>query len=141
MTITTQSLVQKSKVDYVLTFRNVHNWAKNGTSEQMFQSFYRSLKKGGILGVVEHRAMENTSLEKQIKTGYMTEKYVIDLAVKTGFKFVDKSEVNANSLDDRNHPNGVWTLLPNLRGLKNDEKDYYRKIGESDRMTLKFVKE
>ena len=107
----------------------------------MFQSFYRSLKKGGILGVVEHRAMENTALEKQIKTGYMTEKYVIDLAVKTGFKFVDKSEVNANSLDDRNHPNGVWTLLPNLRGLENDEKDYYRKIGESDRMTLKFVKE
>jgi predicted methyltransferase len=44
-------------------------------------------------------------------------------------------------LDDRNHPNGVWTLLPNLRGLENDEKDHYRKIGESDRMTLKFVKE
>jgi len=131
----------KIKVDYVLTFRNVHNWAKNGTSDQMFQSFYRSLKKGGILGVVEHRAKENTSLDNQIKTGYMTEKYVIDLAVKTGFKFVDKSEINANSLDDRNHPNGVWTLLPNLRGLENDEKDYYRKIGESDRMTLKFLKE
>ena len=58
----------------------------------------------------------------------MTEKYVIDLAVKTGFKFLDKSEVNANSLDDRNHPNGVWTLLPNLRGLENDEKIIIEKL-------------
>ncbi|NIO39143.1 MAG: methyltransferase, partial [Burkholderiales bacterium] len=41
--------------DLVLTFRNVHNWAKAGTAELMFQGFAAALKPGGVLGVVEHR--------------------------------------------------------------------------------------
>ena len=130
----------KKSVDFVLTFRNVHNWAKSGTIDKMFDSFYKSLSTGGVLGVVEHRANAGNPIEQQIKSGYMTENYVKRIAKSAGFRFVSSSEINANPLDRKNHRNGVWTLLPNQRGLSEPEKELYRKIGESDRMTLKFIK-
>lgn len=129
-----------SSADFVLTFRNVHNWAKSGTTDEMFRSFYKALKTGGVLGVVEHRAGAGTPLSKQIKSGYMTEQFVIKTAEKAGFVFNSGSNINNNSLDTKNHKNGVWTLLPVQRGLSDKEKSVYAKIGESDRMTLKFVK-
>ena len=49
-------MAPKGSADLVLTFRNVHNWAKAGNAEAMFKSFYDVLKPGGILGVVDHRA-------------------------------------------------------------------------------------
>jgi predicted methyltransferase len=128
------------KADMVLTFRNVHNWAKAKSAELMFRFFFDSLKNGGTLGVVEHRAIKKTPLEEQIRSGYMTEQYVIKLAKKVGFKYVASSNINNNPKDKKNYPGGVWTLLPNLRGLKVTEKNKYSKIGESDRMTLKFLK-
>ncbi len=128
-------------VDMVLTFRNVHNWAKAGTAEAMFKGFAAVLKPGGILGVVEHRAKPGTPLEKQIKSGYMTEDYVILMARKAGFRLVGSSEINANPNDTKDHPGGVWNLLPNLRDVPEAEEAKYRAIGESDRMTLKFVKQ
>ena len=129
-----------SSADFVLTFRNVHNWAKSGTTDEMFLSFYKSLKTGGVLGVVEHRARAGTPLSQQIKSGYMTEQFVIKTAEKAGFVFSAGSNINNNSLDAKEHKNGVWTLLPVQRGLSDKEKNVYAKIGESDRMTLKFVK-
>jgi len=129
-----------SSADFVLTFRNVHNWAKSGTTNEMFRSFYKSLKTGGVLGVVEHRARAGTPLSQQIKSGYMTEQFVIKTAEKAGFVFNAGSDINNNALDTKNHNNGVWTLLPVQRGLSGKEKSVYAKIGESDRMTLKFVK-
>ena len=129
-----------SSADFVLTFRNVHNWAKSGTTDEMFRSFYKSLKIGGVLGVVEHRAEAGTPLSEQIKSGYMTEQFVIKTAEKAGFVFNSGSDINNNPLDTKDHRNGVWTLLPVQRGLSNKEKKAYAKIGESDRMTLKFVK-
>ena len=129
-----------SSADFVLTFRNVHNWAKSGTTDEMFRSFYKSLKTGGVLGVVEHRARVGTPLSQQIKSGYMTEQFVIKTAEKAGFVFSAGSNINNNSLDSKDHKNGVWTLLPVQRGLSDKEKSVYAKIGESDRMTLKFVK-
>jgi len=129
-----------SSADFVLTFRNVHNWAKSGTTNEMFRSFYKSLKTGGVLGVVEHRARAGTPLSQQIKSGYMTEQFVIKTAEKAGFVFSAGSNINNNSLDAKDHKNGVWTLLPVQRGLSDKEKSVYAKIGESDRMTLKFVK-
>jgi predicted methyltransferase len=123
----------------VLTFRNVHNWAKAGTADAMFKAFSDALKPGGTLGVVEHRAKPDASFQQQIDTGYMTEAYVIETAQKAGFKLVNKSEINANPKDTKDYPGGVWTLPPTLRyGDENREK--YLAIGESDRMTLKFVK-
>lgn len=127
--------------DRILTFRNVHNWAKAGTADAMFKAFHDALKPGGILGVVEHRARLGTGFQRQIDSGYMTEDYVIETAKKAGFKLVNKSEINANPRDTTDHPGGVWTLPPNLRNVAEADKPKYLAIGESDRMTLKFVKQ
>lgn len=125
--------------DMVLTFRNVHNWAKAGNADAMFKAFYDALKPGGILGVKDHRAKPDTPFEKQIETGYMTEAWVIETAQKAGFTLDNKSEINANPKDTKDHPSGVWTLPPTLR-LGDKDRGKYLAIGESDRMTLKFVK-
>ena len=128
-------------VDMVLTFRNVHNWAKAGSTDAMFTGFAKALKPGGILGVVEHRAKVGTPLEKQIESGYMTEDYVVQMAQDAGFRLDAKSDINANLQDTADHPMGVWNLLPSLRGVEDDDKANIISIGESDRMTLRFVKE
>jgi predicted methyltransferase len=125
--------------DLVLTFRNVHNWLESEYEDDMFRAFHAALKPGGVLGVVEHRAKPGTSREQMIKSGYVTEAYVIEQAEKAGFKLQAKSEVNANPNDTADHPRGVWTLPPVLR-LKDEDREKYLAIGESDRMTLRFVK-
>ena len=132
------AIAPAGSIDMVLTFRNVHNWSAQKTDAQVFKTFFEVLKPGGILGVVEHRSNAGASFEQMVKTGYMSEAYVIGLAEKAGFKFVAKSEVNANAKDTKDHPNGVWTLPPTSRGRLDPEK--YSAIGESDRMTLKFEK-
>ena len=132
-------MITPATADRVLTFRNVHNWLKVGTADQVFASAYEALKPGGIFGVVEHRAKPGTDLETMIQSGYVTEAKVIELAEAAGFQLVARSEINANPLDDTNHPKGVWTLPPSLR-LGEEDKMKYLAIGESDRMTLKFAK-
>lgn len=134
------NFAQSGSADMVLTFRNVHNWAKAGTAESMFRGFHAALKPGGVLGVIDHRAKPGTSFEEQIQSGYMAEDYVIDLARKAGFRLSAKSEINANPRDAGDHPGGVWNLLPNLRNVSEADEARMRAIGESDRMTLRFVK-
>lgn len=123
--------------DLVLTFRNVHNWRGSGQAEGMFKGFFDVLKPGGVLGVVEHRAA--TDVPADDKSGYVGEAQVIAMAEAAGFRLDAKSEVNANPKDTKDHPNGVWTLPP---GNNHDPEDAakYAAIGESDRMTLRFVK-
>ncbi len=136
------------KVDMILTFRNVHNWMKGGYTEAMLKVFYRTLRPGGILGIVEHRAKPGTSIDDMITSGYVTQEFVIALASVVGFDFVGSSEINANPRDTKDHPAGVWTLPPTLRyckGMDNGAKktaciNKYMEIGESDRMTLRFRK-
>ena len=89
--------------------------------------------------MVEHRAPPETSLEEMKQSGYVTEAHVIALAEAAGFKLMEKSEINANPADTADHPAGVWTLPPSLR-LGEQDRAKYLAIGESDRMTLKFVK-
>lgn len=127
------------EADKVLTFRNVHNWIKAGYGEQAFEAFFQMLKKGGVLGVVEHRAKPGTSLDAMKVSGYVTEAEVIRLAEKAGFVLDARSEVNANPKDTKDHPKGVWTLPPSL-ALQDEDRDKYLAIGESDRMTLRFRK-
>ncbi len=129
----------KGSADMVLTFRNVHNWAKAGNADAMFKVFYDVLKPGGILGVTDHRAAPGTPFEQQITSGYMTEAYVIETAKKAGFRLAGRSDVNSNAKDTKDHPEGVWTLPPTLR-LGEKDREKYLAIGESDRMTLRFVK-
>lgn len=132
-------IVPPGTADMVLTFRNVHNWMANDSAQAAFNSFFKALKAGGILGVVEHRASPKGKQDPKAKSGYVQELHVIKLAEKAGFKLLAKSEVNANPKDTKNYPDGVWTLPPTLR-LKEKDRDKYLAIGESDRMTLKFVK-
>lgn len=132
-------IAPEGSADLVLTFRNVHNWMKGEYAQNVFDSMYKALKPGGTLGVVEHRAKPGTTLQDMISSGYVTEAHVIKMAEKSGFKFDAKSEINANIKDTKNHPKGVWTLPPSLR-LGEKDKEKYLAIGESDRMTLKFVK-
>ena len=126
-------------VDMVLTFRNVHNWIKGDYAPAMFEVFFEALKPGGILGLVEHRAPEEADIAWMKQSGYVSESYVINLATGAGFELVDRSEINANPKDGKNHPFGVWTLPPALRMGERDIWTWLA-IGESDRMTLKFVK-
>ncbi len=125
--------------DRVLTFRNVHNWMKAGTDKAVFAAMFRALKSGGILGVVEHRGDAAVKQDPKSISGYVNQAYVISMAEAAGFKLIASSEINANAHDTKNHPKGVWTLPPSLK-LKDKDRDKYLAMGESDRMTLKFVK-
>ena len=129
---------EEGTADMVVTFRNVHNWMSNQGEKEAFHAFFKVLKPGGILGVVEHRALP-TQDDKLAKSGYVREEDVIEMAVKAGFKLLATSEINANPRDTKNYPEGVWTLPPALR-MGDKDRDKYMAIGESDRMTLKFMK-
>lgn len=126
-----------ASADMVLSFRNAHNWVSDGTAAAYFHGFFQVLKPGGTLGIVDHRAAAGAATDGS--TGYVTEQQIIDLATGAGFRLADRSEINANPKDTRDHPDGVWTLPPTY-ALKDVDREKYRTIGESDRMTLKFVK-
>lgn len=124
--------------DMVLTFRNIHNWMPRGYAEEMFVRIYAVLKPGGTLGVVEHRGKPGVEQDPKAASGYVSQDYAIAMAEAAGFKLVKTSEINANPKDTKDYEKGVWTLPPTMRA-GDDEK--WREIGESDRFTLKFVKE
>jgi predicted methyltransferase len=140
-----QPRVPDGSADIVLTFRNVHNWRmgyqRQGADYSMeaFTQMYAMLKKGGVLGIEDHRLPEGAGSERERTSGYIKVSTVRALAEAAGFRFVGASEVNANPRDTADWPNGVWTLPPTYR-LKDVDRARYAAIGESDRMTLKFVK-
>ena len=125
--------------DFVITFRNLHNWVERGEAEGALRAFHRALKPGGVLGVVDHRGRTDQTQEAQMKSGYVREDYAVALIERAGFRLAARSEVNANAKDTKDHPEGVWTLPPTYR-LKDKDRAKYQAIGESDRFTLKFVK-
>jgi predicted methyltransferase len=130
-----------ASADLVLTFRNVHNWVQQGEAktQAVFKSAFDALKPGGVFGVVDHRLPADRVQTEKADSGYLHEAYVIRMAESAGFKLAGRSEINANPKDKADHENGVWALPPTYA---NKEKDRarYEAIGESDRMTLKFVK-
>jgi len=133
---------EAGSADMVLTFRNVHNWyMRNGDEgiDNAFGAFFKALKPGGVLGVVEHELPESADDEAMKKSGYMKRSYVVAAAEKAGFVLEASSDVNANPMDSADHPKGVWTLLPRL-ALDDEDREKYMAIGESNRMTLKFTK-
>lgn len=132
-------MTDPGSADRVLTFRNVHNWIAGGYEKDMFTAIATALKPGGVLGVVEHRAKPDATLQQMKDSGYVTEAYVIQLATNAGLKLEEKSEINANPKDTKDYSQGVWTLPPTLR-LGEQDKQKYLDIGESDRMTLRFIK-
>jgi predicted methyltransferase len=132
-----------NKYDFVLLARALHNWANQGTEDANLAKIYASVKPGGVLAVEQHRAP--ASQAASVYNGYVTEQSVIDAATKAGFKLDGKSEINANPKDTKDHPFGVWTLPPVRKSAENGDNpafdhSKYDAIGESDRMTLRFVK-
>ncbi len=130
-----------NSVDMVLTFRNIHNWVAAGDANMqlLFKQVYASLKTGGVFGVVEHRLPVGKTQDASASTGYVSEAYVIKMAQSVGFTLAAKTEINANGKDHADHPGGVWALPPTYAD-KDADRQSYTDIGESDRMTLKFVK-
>ncbi len=135
--------------DFALSARSVHGWMGNGLTDKVLKDLYGALKPGGILAIEQHRANPGQQ-DPKAESGYVTEAFVIEQAQKAGFELVDRSEVNANPADTKDHPFGVWTLPPTKRTRPYSEgpdahdpkfdRTQYDAIGESDRMTLKFRK-
>ncbi len=137
-------LAPNEAADMVLTFRSFHGWLRRGNEEAAMDAMYDALKPGGILGLVQHRMDEDTVDEKPGTRGYIKTSVIVAAAEAAGFELVASSEINANPLDTKDHPNGVWTLPPAMDhkdlNLSAEQVAAYVAIGESDRMTLKFVK-
>jgi len=139
----------KESYDFILTARSIHGWMGTpGMLEKTFKEFHDALKPGGILAVEQHRANPGPQ-DPKAASGYVTEAFVIEQAEKAGFKLAGRSEINANAKDTKDHPFGVWTLPPALRSTaygsdKESDASFdhskYLAIGESDRMTLRFVR-
>jgi len=135
--------------DFALVSRSFHGWMRqDGFVEKALGDLYTALKPGGVLAIVQHRADPGEQDPKAV-SGYVTEAYLIEQVEKAGFKLAGKSEVNANPKDTKDHPFGVWTLPPARRSSAygsgqeadpNFDHSKYDAIGESDRMTLRFVK-
>lgn len=133
------ALPEDGTVDVVLMFRVLHGMVRAGQTADWLAAVHRALKPNGVLGMEQHRALSDAKPEESANQGYLPEEWVIHTVEAAGFKLAGKSEVNANPLDTKNYPEGVWTLPPTLR-MKDKDRDKYIAIGESDRMTLKFVK-
>lgn len=123
--------------DLVLTFRNLHNWMMFGWEHEAFAAMHAALKPGGVLGVVGHRGDPRLPQDPKAVSGYVREDEAIRIIEAAGFRLLARSEINANSRDTRNYEKGVWTLPPTFA---DGDQARYRRIGESDRFTLKFVK-
>lgn len=138
-------LAPPGSADRVLTFRNIHNllMAKDGgadgTAPAFFAAAFAALKPGGLLGIEEHRLPEGMDAAREKTSGYVRRSTVVRLATAAGFRLAGESEVNANPKDTHDWPEGVWTLPPTYR-LGDRDRAKYQAIGESDRMTLRFVK-
>jgi predicted methyltransferase len=140
-------LAKPGSVSFVLLSRNLHDWMSTpGEPEKAMHDFYAALKPGGILAVEQHRA-DPRAMKPNASDGYMSTPVVVKLAEGAGFKLAATSEINANPRDTKDHPFGVWTLPPTRRSApsgqpSNPNFDHakYDAIGESDRMTLKFIK-
>jgi predicted methyltransferase len=135
----TPTFGKPASADAVLTFRNVHNWVLADDAPAMFKAFYAVLKTGGTLGVVDHRARDGASVEAIKQSGYLPTDYIVKLAKDAGFELAGQSEVNANPKDTKDYAQGVWTLPPTFR-LGDQDHAKYAAIGESDRLTLRFIK-
>lgn len=135
--------------DFVLSARSFHGWMGAGRTEKVLSDVYNALKPGGVFALEQHRAKPGEQ-DPKAASGYVTEEYVIEQAKKAGFELAARSGINANPKDTADHPFGVWTLPPTKRTRPYSEgpnahdpkfdRTKYDAIGESDRMTLKFVK-
>jgi predicted methyltransferase len=138
------------RVDMVLLMREVHMMQNWGTLDTWLREIHRALEPNGILGVVDHRAAPDVAdaVATCRQTGYLPEAWVIAKIEAAGFALAGRSEINANPRDTKDYPDGVWSLPPSFavgphyspQPAGAADRAKYAAIGESDRMTLKFVR-
>ena len=134
-------LKQEGKLDVIIVARAMHGLHRDKLLNGFLAEMYKGLKVGGVLAIEQHRAKDDANPDEVSKNGYLPQKWLIEQIEAAGFKLAGKpSEVNANPKDTKDYAEGVWTLPPSL-ALKDKDKQKYVDIGESDRMTLKFVKQ
>jgi predicted methyltransferase len=134
------NLGPEGSADMVLTFRNTHDWLNRSpeTLDAVFQAAYKVLKHGGIFGVTDHRAKPFADAAESSKTLHrIPEDYMVEAGLRAGFRLAGVSDINANPKDPEDI--NVHHLPPDLAG-PDSEHAKMQAIGESDRMTLKFVK-
>lgn len=134
------SLGPPDSADMVLTFRNAHDWLNQdpATLAAVFRAAYQVLKPGGVFGVTEHRAQPFADAVQASRDLHrIPEDYMIEAGLKAGFQLGGVSEVNANPRDPETF--NVHLLPPDLSGPPAAQAKM-KAIGESDRMTLRFVK-
>jgi hypothetical protein len=117
---TEKALAPAHSVDRILAFHSVHTWMQEEQAADMFNKMYDALKAGGILGIVQYRNSVLKPQDVHAVSGYVTEDYVIELARKAGFEFLAKSEINANTQDNKEQSLSAQA--------------------DSDSMTIKFIK-
>jgi predicted methyltransferase len=134
------AIAPPGSADVVLSFRSIHNWIARDELAGSLRAFHQALKPGGVFGIVGHRGRDDRPQEAQTGNGYVRQDAAIALIEQAGFRFDGSSEINANPKDTKDHPEGVWTLPPTYR-LKDQDRERYRAIGESDRFTLRFIRQ
>lgn len=134
--------VPDNSADRVLVFRAHGFMIYQHPAQSYFDSIYKMLKPGGVFGIVDHRGNESIPQDPKGTNGYVNQSHVLMLANKAGFKLLAQSEINANPKDTKDYPNGLYSLPPSLKGstFNKELRAKVLDIGESDRMTLKFVK-
>ena len=134
--------VPDGTADRVLVFRAHGFLIYDNPAQAYYDGIFRMLKSGGIFGIVDHRGNEAEPQDPRSENGYVNQSHVVMLAGNAGFELIDQAEINANALDTKDHPDGVYSLPPTLRGtvLNRRLRERMLTIGESDRMTLKFRK-
>jgi predicted methyltransferase len=130
----------EGSVDLALVIRGLHGMQNSGVLAAWLAEIHAALKPNGTLGIVQHRANPDAVAEDSSKRGYLPEQWVIQRIEAAGFKLVAKSEINRNTKDTKDYPEGVWALPPTYRLKAGEDRAKYAAIGESDRMTLKFRK-
>lgn len=137
----------KGTAQAVLFIRALHNLARfnadGGYLNTALKNAYDILEPGGIVGIVQHQAPEDSSAEfADGSHGYLKKSDVIKFMEAAGFEFVAESPINENPKDQPGPDDIVWRLPPSLATSKDNPElaAQMNAIGESNRMTLKFRK-
>ncbi len=143
---TSAAVVPAGTADVVISSREIHNWMGGGMLDKAMADAFAALKPGGVFAVEEHRA-DGSPVKADGSAGYVRTSDVVEAAQRAGFRLDAASEINANKADTKDHPFGVWTLPPTRQSTADGkgadptfQHAKYDAIGESDRMTLRFVK-
>jgi predicted methyltransferase len=125
----------------IRALHNINRFEKTaGTRTAALQQVAALLKTGGVVGVVQHRAPADADDDwADGSNGYLKQAAVIAAFEQAGFELIDSSEINANAKDKPVVGDAVWRLPPSLR-TADENKAAMQAVGESDRMTLKFIK-